>query len=75
LSTNDVSAPKPDPEIYLAAMDQLGVQSHECLVVEDNEHGVQAAKASGAHVLVVSTVYDVNYENIMRRINEIEGGP
>jgi HAD superfamily hydrolase (TIGR01509 family) len=74
LSTNDVSAPKPDPEIYLAAMDQLGVQSHECLVVEDNEHGVQAAKASGAHVLVVSTVYDVNYENIMRRINEIEGG-
>jgi len=73
LSTNDVSAPKPDPEIYVTAMARLGVKPEECLVVEDNENGIQAARASGAHVLVVSTVYDVNHDNITRRIAEIEG--
>jgi HAD superfamily hydrolase (TIGR01509 family) len=73
LSTNDVDKPKPDPEIYLTAMSRLGVQPDECLVVEDNENGIQAARESGAHVLVVKTVFDVNLENITRRISEIEG--
>lgn len=73
LSTSDVDHPKPHPEIYQVAMSRLGVNPDECLVVEDNENGVQAAKAAGAHVLVVSTVYDVSLENISGRIAEING--
>lgn len=71
LSNEDVSKPKPDPEIYIRAMEQLGVQPQEALIVEDNEHGIRAARASGAHVLVVKTVHDVNLFNIERRIEEI----
>jgi len=74
LSASDVSNAKPNPEIYLQAISRLGFSPEECLVVEDNENGIQAAGAAGAHVLVVNTVFDVNLDNITRRINEIQGG-
>ena len=43
------------------------------MVVEDNDNGVRAATESGAHVLKVDTVSDVNYCNIRNFINIIEG--
>ena len=74
LSNQDVTKSKPDPEIYNVAISRLGLEPEECLIVEDNPNGVKAALASGAHLLKVETVYDVNYANIRRRINEIENG-
>ncbi|WP_294833552.1 HAD family phosphatase [uncultured Gilliamella sp.] len=74
LSNQDVKNAKPDPEIYLTAMSRMGLSPSECLVVEDNENGIKAAKASGAHLLVVKTVDEVNYDNIKNRILEIEKG-
>lgn len=74
LSTDDISRPKPHPEIYLAAMSRLGVQPAECLIVEDNENGIKAAIASGGHVMAVKEVSDVTYQNISARVAEIEGG-
>lgn len=74
LSAEDVSNGKPDPAIYNLAIKKLGLMPHECLILEDNPHGIQAAQASGAHVLVVKDVYDVNLENIKSRIDNIEGG-
>jgi beta-phosphoglucomutase-like phosphatase (HAD superfamily) len=71
LSNEDVSRGKPDPEIYTEAMRRLGLSSDECLIVEDNENGIRAARASGAHVLVVKDVNDTNFTNIMNRIEEI----
>lgn len=68
LSNQDVKKAKPDPEIYLTAIDRLKLQPEECLVVEDNQNGIEAGKAAGAHVMEVETVYDVNYENIMKHI-------
>ncbi len=72
LSNEDVPKPKPAPDIYEAAIKRLGLEPHECLIVEDNDHGIAAARASGAHVLVVGTVYDVNYERIAKAIREAE---
>ncbi|WP_239375041.1 HAD family hydrolase [Snodgrassella gandavensis] len=74
LSNQDVKNAKPDPEIYLTAISKMGLDPQECLIVEDNENGIKAAMASGAHVLVVKTVEDVNYDNIKNRILEIERG-
>lgn len=74
LSTSDVSRPKPDPEIYINAISRLGFSPEECLIVEDNENGIKAAHASGAHVLVVKEVDDVNLDNISSRIRQIEQG-
>lgn len=49
----DVKNGKPDPEIYLKAMDTLGVKPEETLIFEDSEVGIQAAKAAGAHIMIV----------------------
>jgi len=38
---------KPDPEPYLCAVERLGLAGDECLVVEDSERGLRAAKAAG----------------------------
>jgi HAD superfamily hydrolase (TIGR01509 family) len=73
LSNQDVSIGKPDPEIYTKAIKKLGLSPQECLVIEDNEKGVQAAKASGAWLMEVGEVEEVNYENIMKHIMRIEG--
>ena len=74
LSNQDVKKAKPDPEIYLTAIDRLGLKPEECLIAEDNQNGIQAALASGAHLFKVDTVNDVTYTNIKRRIEEIEKG-
>jgi HAD superfamily hydrolase (TIGR01509 family) len=74
LSNQDIKVGKPDPEIYLTAIQRLGLKPEECMVVEDNEHGVQAARASGAWVMVVNDVNEVNYSNLMNNIARIEGG-
>lgn len=74
LSNQDVSLGKPDPEIYVNAIRRLGLRADECLVVEDNENGKQAARDSGAWLMEVNGVEEVNYPNIMRSIARIEEG-
>lgn len=74
LSNQDVKKSKPDPEIYTAAISRLGLKPGECLIVEDNENGIRAAQASGAHVLVVQETDDVTYKNIKDYIADIESG-
>lgn len=72
VSNEDVTKAKPDPEMYQTAINKFGLNPEECIVVEDNPNGIQAGKTSGATVLEVATVFDVNYENIMRKIGECE---
>lgn len=72
LSNQDVNKGKPDPEMYDKAIQRLGLRPEECLIVEDNPNGLKAAYASGAHVLKVDRIEDVNYFNIKNRIKEIE---
>lgn len=73
LSNQDVKLSKPDPEIYTMAIQKLALSPRECLIVEDNEKGIKAAKASGAWLMEVDEVEKVNYSNIMNHIKQIEG--
>jgi beta-phosphoglucomutase-like phosphatase (HAD superfamily) len=73
LSNEDVVKPKPDPEIYNTAINRLGLAPAECVIVEDNLNGIKAARDSGAHVLEVDRVEDVNYSNIRQFISAIDG--
>lgn len=72
LSNQDVDMPKPAPDIYLKAMERLGVRAEECLILEDNDHGIRAARTSGAHVVVVNDVKDVTLQRITAEIYNIE---
>lgn len=62
LSNEDVAEPKPHPEIYVKAMDHFQLAPSECLIVEDHPHGIAAARASGAQVMVVKDPSEVVYE-------------
>lgn len=68
LSNQDIKKPKPAPDIYLKAMQKLDVAPNETLVVEDNHHGIEAARAAGAHVMVVREITDVTFKNLLREI-------
>ncbi|MFW5694820.1 MAG: beta-phosphoglucomutase [Alkalispirochaeta sp.] len=44
---HDISRSKPDPQIFLLGVEQLGVSPAECAVFEDAASGVEAALAGG----------------------------
>lgn len=44
---NNISNSKPDPEVFQKAAEMLGLDSKDCLVVEDAKAGIAAAKAGG----------------------------
>lgn len=72
ISSQDVVHGKPDPEMYNKAIACMGLSPRECMIVEDNENGIKAARASGAYVMEVESVDDVNYENIKSQISKFE---
>lgn len=60
IGNDQVSKAKPDPEMYIMAMEKLNVSPEETIIVEDSPHGVEAAKASGATVRIVRNLDDVD---------------
>jgi beta-phosphoglucomutase-like phosphatase (HAD superfamily) len=53
VSSDEVAAGKPAPDVYLAAAERLGVDAARCLVVEDSLNGVRAGLAAGMTVVLV----------------------
>ena len=74
ISNEDVSAPKPDPEIYVRAMDAMKLQPEQVLIVEDAPHGIEAARRSGAHVCEVPGFRDGDYFRVMSAVRAAEQG-
>ena len=74
ISNEEVKKGKPDPEMYVKAIQKFKLKAKECMIVEDNENGIKAARLSGANVMIVSEVEEVNYENIKNHISKFEKG-
>ncbi len=53
IGKDDCQKTKPNPEIYLKAMELMQVTPEESLIVEDSPRGVEAGKASGVRVVVI----------------------
>jgi HAD superfamily hydrolase (TIGR01509 family) len=53
VSTVDGKRPKPAPDVYLAALDSLGLAPDEAIAFEDSPTGVAAAKAAGLRCVAV----------------------
>jgi len=47
INGNDITKGKPDPQIFLMALERLGLSSSECVVFEDAVLGVESAKRAG----------------------------
>jgi beta-phosphoglucomutase-like phosphatase (HAD superfamily) len=60
--------------MYLTAAKKLGLRPAECLVVEDNPNGIQAAEAAECPVMVVQGVEDVNLASVQAALCRAEGG-
>ncbi|CAM3997356.1 HAD-IA family hydrolase [Tsukamurella ocularis] len=53
VTAEDVRASKPDPEGFLRGAELLGVAPADCIVFEDSEAGIAAARAAGMRVVGV----------------------
>ncbi|HEY3389341.1 MAG TPA: beta-phosphoglucomutase [Prolixibacteraceae bacterium] len=48
---NKVSKAKPDPEVFLKGAIELGIDPKDCLVFEDAQAGIDAARNGGMHII------------------------
>ncbi len=56
VGSEDTTRGKPDPQVFLLAAQQLGVEPARCIVFEDAVAGVQAARAGGMRCIAVRFV-------------------
>lgn len=54
---DEVAAKKPAPDVYLLALQRLGLPAADCIAIEDSMPGLAAARAAGLRVLVTPSVY------------------
>ena len=57
VTAEDVVHGKPAPDIFLRAAELLGVAPQDCIVYEDGDPGVAAARASGMRVVDVRVLW------------------
>ncbi len=57
LTSENVTKSKPDPEIYVMALQRLGVGTNEAIVIEDSLSGIRAAQAAGTKVIGLATTH------------------
>jgi HAD superfamily hydrolase (TIGR01509 family) len=60
LAGDVVNKKKPDPEIYLLALEKTGLDPKQCIVIEDSRNGVLAAKKAGMHIVATTNIYTEN---------------
>lgn len=47
ITAEETSKHKPNPEVFLNVANELQIESHNCLVIEDAVNGIQAANSAG----------------------------
>lgn len=62
ITANDVQHGKPDPEPYLMAVAEHGIEPSEMMVFEDSSNGCRAGVAAGAYTVAVPTPHTESHE-------------
>lgn len=76
---DEVEHSKPAPDLFLLTTQRLGIAPEECLVLEDSEAGVRAARAAGMEVIIVpdliepSEVIAAMALRVCRSLNDVAG--
>ena len=64
LSNEDINNPKPNPEIYLRIFIKFGIYPSEALIIEDSHYGREAAISSGAKLLPIKKIEELDLKKI-----------
>jgi len=62
---NKVTKAKPDPEVFLLGAQQLGIPSAACVVFEDAEAGLQAARKAGMYAVGIGHPHELPSADIV----------
>lgn len=57
-----VKAKKPAPDVYLLALQQLGLRADECLAFEDSRNGLLSAKGAGLKTLITTNPFTDDHD-------------
>ena len=68
LSNENVNLPKPNPEIYLRIFIKFGIYPAEALIIEDSHYGREAAISSGAKLLPIKNLKELNLKRIKHNL-------
>lgn len=60
VTSSDVEQGKPHPETFLRVAELMGVSPRQCVVFEDTEIGVQAARDAGMACILVSETFELS---------------
>ncbi|WP_406214509.1 HAD family hydrolase [Streptomyces canus] len=81
VAADDVTRGKPDPEPYLLAARELGVDPARCVVFEDAPAGLRAGRAAGMTTVALTTTHqaheldaDLVVENLSALSAQVTGG-
>jgi HAD superfamily hydrolase (TIGR01509 family) len=74
VSAEDVTAGKPDPQVFLAAAAKLNVPSRAAVVVEDAAAGIEAARHAGMKCVGVSRTSVLDADVFVRSLAELPEG-
>jgi HAD superfamily hydrolase (TIGR01509 family) len=69
LTSDNVKEVKPAPDLYLSALDQLGLNSMEVIAFEDSPNGIRAARDAGIFCVAIpnalTRLLDLSYANLV----------
>ena len=68
LSNEDIKNPKPNPEIYLKIFIKFGIYPSEALIIEDSHYGREAAISSGAKLLPIKKINELDLKKIKHNL-------
>ena len=69
LSNEDIKFAKPNPEIYLRIFIKFGIYPSEALIIEDSHYGREAAISSGAKLLPIKKIDELNLKKIKSNLS------
>jgi beta-phosphoglucomutase len=75
ISSEEVKAGKPEPDVFLAAAARMDVAPRDCIVIEDAPAGVEAARRAGMKSIGVLTTHsELKADLVAPRLDQLPEG-
>jgi len=72
MSSEDVKAGKPSPDVFLAAAEKMDVAPRDCIVIEDAPAGIEAARRAGMRSIGVLTTHsELKADLVAQRLDQL----